>query len=73
VKPELVEDPRLEKPELCRVTTMVGHVEFICIRKDHTAVYRRHGKGLFGIGEFITNNPQKDRHYFVRRYPNGDH
>lgn len=66
------EDERLTKPDRCRVTTMVGSIEFICIRKVHAKVYNRVRSTPVGAPIF-ENNPSVDRHYFVRRYPMGEH
>jgi hypothetical protein len=60
--PELIEDPRVERPLLCGVTTLVAGHEFICIRPAHgnpqrTDQWERHRPAGW------------QRHYFVRRYP----
>lgn len=68
------EDQRLGKEELCRVTKMVGEKEFICIREAHAPIYERKTHRTRDVfGGFISNNRQVDQHYFVRRYPFGDH
>lgn len=69
---DLVEDKRLERPELCRVVKMVGPHEFICIRKVHAKVYSRVRSTPVGAPIFA-DNPSVDQHYMVRRYPYGDH
>lgn len=71
---DAVEDKRLERPNLCRVTTMVGQTEFICIREEHAKIYQRKTQRTRdAFGGFLSSNPQADQHYFVRRYPMGEH
>lgn len=62
---ELVEDPRAQRPETCRVTTVTGSGrEWICIKPVHAKMYRRKdGRMMEDL------NPNADRHYFVPRYP----
>lgn len=72
--PSKTEDQRLNQEERCRVTTMVGPHEFICILKAHAAVYQRKTKrSRDAYAAFVSDNPVSNRHYFVRRYPMGDH
>jgi len=68
-----MEDPRLNKEDLCRVTTIGGTgIEWICINKVHAEVYQRrssdknHKKG----DAIFSSAPKADQHYFVPRWPN---
>lgn len=71
---ESQEDQRLNKKDLCGVTTIVGGKEFICIREAHAPIYERKTLRTRDVfGGFISNNRQIDQHYFVRRYSFGDH
>lgn len=55
------------KMDQCRVTTMVGHVEFICIHRVHDDGKKQDQWARSG-------QPARwRRHHFVRRYPHGDH
>jgi hypothetical protein len=63
------EDRRLQKPNLCRITTKVGGREFICINEVHDDENQKNFP-FDARGNFV----KAARHYFVRRYPyGGDH
>lgn len=65
---KIVEDKRLENPERCRVTEMVAQHEFICINRVHSTE-----KDDMSMLDSNGNPSRWRRHYFVRRYPIGDH
>lgn len=63
----LVENHKIPKEsDICGVT-IIGStgIEWICINKPHSIEYVRHSKGTF----FETNNPVRERHYMVNRWP----
>lgn len=69
---DLVEDHRLEKPELCRATTMLGPHEFICIRKVHAPEVKPGDKVRAAFD--VRGKPANwAKHHYVRRYPIGNH
>jgi len=63
----------LADPTRCGVTQIVNGKEWVCIRKVHDREYRRHHTDAEHPNPaFPSNNPQGDRHYFVRRWPGTD-
>lgn len=68
---ELEQDPEakwayLSKPkDICGLIKTVNGREWICIKAVHDKAYtRKNGT------EFMSNNPDVNKHYFVRRFPN---